>query len=667
MAKSITLPDGRTLNLTGNETPEQLSALKVKLRTKYKTVQPQQQDQGFISEQPTVGQYARTAFEQGMQGLTAGFEEDITDPLSVVAASLLQGNLGDIVKGDILDPSLAEEAANIKKTTKKRQAEQQKELPITAIGSNVAGNIATSMLLGPQQAAQTFVGRLGQQALSGAALEGASGVGTSEGDLYERFKAGAKKAVTGALLSVGAGATLEGVGNVAKGAYGLALAPRSSQQAVKEAIDKGAPITAGQVLGGASGAMEGYASQMASGEGLREIGEMQGKYLEGQAAGLFKNVKIPTSGEDAGESIVKGLSKSANRYRVRKNKLYERALKNVPETTAFIPQKSRAIVNKIIAESGNNKELKKLIGAPEFSLIDKALSGNVTLGQAKKSLKNRIWDLVTSYEKDQPGLSNKFKDIYFAIDEDIVNTANSVDPLAGQKMKVADQYMKSRMEMNEKLRTIFDPNKGANETAAKAYYKAVGMATDGRAANKETLLTLKKALPKEEFDEFRSFLFTNLGRETPGQAGLDAGIIPRSFLTSYNKLSQEAKNILLDGQQKQAMQKLAQYAETVSPVTLNRSGSGGAVTDLSSAAAAVATGNPWFFAVPIGNYMYGKSYQTPAGKMLVKAINKLPREIMTSPPNQVVRNALRGQLLSMGATQGIIDEIDAQFEQSTGE
>jgi hypothetical protein len=666
MAKNIALPDGRTLTLTGNETPEQLSALKEKLRTKYKTVQPQRQEQGFISEQPTASQYARTVFEQGMQGLTAGFEEEITDPLSVVASSLMQGKLGDIVSGDISDTALAQEAANIKRTTKARQAEQQKELPITATGSNVAGNIATALIFGPQKAAQTFAGRLGQQAVAGAVLEGASGVGTAEGDLYDRLKIGAKRAATGAVLSAGTGAALEGAGKLAKGAYGMTIAPRSSQAAITEAIQQGAPVSAGQVMGGATAASEGYLSQMASGQGLRELGEQQGRYLEGQAAGLF-NVKIPTTMEEAGQSIVTGLKKSSERYIQRKNRMYDAALKNIPNSTVFIPQKSRQIVNDIIAQGGDNKALSKLISAPEFKVIDDALSGNVTLGQAKKSLKSAVWDIVKSYEEKQPNLSRQFKDIYFAIDDDILGSVNAVDPLAAGKLKAADAYMADRMKMNERLAKIFNPSKGANETAAKAYYKAVGMATDGRSADKETLMLLKKALPKDEFDEFRSFFFSNLGRETAGQSGTVSNIIPRKFLTDVNKITPEAKNILLDGPQRTALQKMAEYADIVSPVTLNKSGSAGGIADLTSAGAAAAFSNPWFLALPVGNYIYGKSYNTPAGKMLVKAINKLPREIMTSPPNQAVRNALRGQLLNMGASQSIIDEIEAQFEQPTGE
>lgn len=638
MAKNISLPDGRTLSLTGNETPEQLSALKEKLRTKYKTAQPAAE-----KKEPSMLE-SIDAFGRGMSQYTSlGFDPELRS----LGRSLATGKPWEDTYKEVQSELSAQQAEN----------------PTAYGAGEITGGIASSLVASPASSAKTFLGRTAQQAAYGGALSGATGVGQEEGDLYQRLKTGGEEAVKGALISGGISAGLEGLTKTAKAGYKSLIAPKTDKAAVEALLAEGAPMTAGQVSGGAPAALEGASAQMFTGQGLREMGEKQGKYIEAQASGLFKDIKTPSTMEGAGDTIIRGLNKSSQRFINRKNKLYEGALKNIPDDTPFLPQKSLQIVSDYIQEGKNNLALQKLISAPEFKTIDDALSGNVTIGQAKKSLKKSIWDLAAKYEKDQPNLSRQFKDVYFAIDEDILNSVQAIDPAAASKLKVADAYMSARMKDNESLRKVFDPSKGANETAAKAYYKAVGMAADKKAADSKTLSLLKKHIPKEEFDEFRSFLFTNLGKETAGQAGVEINVIPRKFLTDYNNLTKESKDILLSKPQKAALDKLAQYADIVSPVTLNKSGSAAAGIELGGVAVGTTLTNPWFLTIPVGNYLYGKSYNTRLGKAFVRAINSLPRDIMTQPPSPKIRAIIRGAILANGGTEQDAEELDRQFEQ----
>jgi len=71
MARNISLPDGRTLTLTGQETPEQLGALKQKLSQKFKQPEPVQAIQEPV-EQRTFGEQAARTAGRGARNIAAG-------------------------------------------------------------------------------------------------------------------------------------------------------------------------------------------------------------------------------------------------------------------------------------------------------------------------------------------------------------------------------------------------------------------------------------------------------------------------------------------------------------------------------------------------------------------------------------------------------------------
>lgn len=108
VGRTIQLPDGRSIALTGNETPEQLSALKDKLRTKY--AQPQI-EQAPIPQGNDAG--AGKAFAYGIAGGQVPFGNRITSGIGAGLATAYDalGGKADLSFKDYYKQSLADTKA----------------------------------------------------------------------------------------------------------------------------------------------------------------------------------------------------------------------------------------------------------------------------------------------------------------------------------------------------------------------------------------------------------------------------------------------------------------------------------------------------------------------------------------------------------------------------
>lgn len=138
----------------------------------------------------------RTAFDQGMQGLTFGFADEVSDALGAVGAGALSE--------DLTIPEAWKQARELTKERQKRQFEQN---PGVSIASNIAGGLLT--------------GGAGATTKAGAAIR--DFVGT--GNLAARMaKTGIASAPAAALYGAGTAEDGDRLGGAARGgAFGLAL------------------------------------------------------------------------------------------------------------------------------------------------------------------------------------------------------------------------------------------------------------------------------------------------------------------------------------------------------------------------------------------------------------------------------------------------------------
>lgn len=162
---------------------------------------------------------ARTMLEQGLQGLTSGFGDEIANGLGAVGASIITGEPLKNLYKEATDES------------KRRLAAEMQQRPITSLASNIAGAVLTGGA-GATTKAGTAVAnslrsgnlaaRIGKSAVAGAASGGLYGAGTA--DEGQRLAGAGKGAFIGGVLGAAApvagaaaNSAVEGGQNILKG------------------------------------------------------------------------------------------------------------------------------------------------------------------------------------------------------------------------------------------------------------------------------------------------------------------------------------------------------------------------------------------------------------------------------------------------------------------
>ncbi len=125
----VQLPDGRILRGVPEGTTKAQIAAKLGLERDLSTPGPSAPAAAPVPEEGL----GRTAFDQGMQGATFGFSDEISDRLGAGIASLATGqNYGDML-------------AEARQLTKERQDRQWDQRPGASFASNIASGLATGI------------------------------------------------------------------------------------------------------------------------------------------------------------------------------------------------------------------------------------------------------------------------------------------------------------------------------------------------------------------------------------------------------------------------------------------------------------------------------------------------------------------------------------------
>jgi hypothetical protein len=210
----LTSPDGKKYRVTGEGSGEDaLTQLQSQLGGQTQQPEPTQPQQ----EPQSV---SRTALDQGLQGATFGFADEVTDRVGAGIASL--------ATDESYDDLLKEARGN----TKERFQQQFEQNPGTAIASNIGGALLTggagaSTKAGAATTNMLRSGGLGARVAKGAVAGASSGAlyGAGSSDEGHRLEGAGQGAIYGAAIggaipAVGAavGSAVKGTRNAATGA-----------------------------------------------------------------------------------------------------------------------------------------------------------------------------------------------------------------------------------------------------------------------------------------------------------------------------------------------------------------------------------------------------------------------------------------------------------------
>ncbi len=500
----------------------------------------------------------------------------------------------------------------------------------------------------PQYKPQSALGNIAMEgtvgALSGLGLpfgttaKAAAGFGAASGALAE----------TGGQLTEGtaaepyarvAGALLPLAASPLRSFASSFMSPQSGQAAIQSAMQQG-PVSVGDVIGGAVKGIEGnLARAPIGGSPLRNLADLQsqavGQSIDDIAASISK--AAPQTARQAGETLQSSIMSGQKKLDRASQILYNREVyKFVPRNTPVAPVTALQSVDDVAANIGN----RAVLSIPEWSglqQVKKVLTEPVTMKNlpSVKQLINGYAE--TAKEAGQNSAAAAYRQIYSSLESDVVNSLSSVNPAAATGYLKANEIQKGIFELRDRMRP-FVGFKAGDVTAEQAITRLQTDIARGAGADANTLTALKKVLPRQGFDEIRSYMLKNLGISPAGEFNKS------QFVTQWDKMTPEAKRILFDVRPEQfaAINKVMGYARTVKPEILNPSGTGGQALDIASIGSglgAIAGGvNP---AVSIGIMLAPRILAGGmASQRIAKAVNSKAFRLLMSKPKTTPAEAL---------------------------
>jgi len=215
----------------------------------------------------------------------------------------------------------------------------------------------------------------------------------------------------------------------------------------------------------------------------------------------------------------------------------------------------------------------------------------------------------------------RLKRLYGALTDDMDVAAKSAGPEARNAWKRANNYYKRGAERIEK-----DLDKAITADSPERAFEAFSSMTKkgSSQANAKRLYRIKSSMPAREWEVVSSSIIDRLGRATDGaQNAAGDAFSPGTFLTKWNKMTPEAKSILLPPDARREMTKLAQVAETAKSAGAERNFSNtGTVVTGATAGAGFATAPTTTALILGGSWASGKVLTSP---VMLRALNKAAR------------------------------------------
>lgn len=311
-------------------------------------------------------------------------------------------------------------------------------------------------------------------------------------------------------------------------------------------------------------------------------------------------------------------------FRAKQEALYEQAWRQLPTqmraNNTANPQRVSAVntrqaMDQIEGQIANQISGQATIGGPLAQRLVNARA-HFSLPELR-AIRTEIGRAMDEYNPTQQSLSqSQLRSIYAALSRDIEvgvqdlanraliasrlppTAANHVDPaIANQAARAlryfqrADSYTRAGMERMERFNAVL-----GTENPQQAAQRLITAATDTTKGNMQMVRAAAGALRPDDRAEFSAMLVQELGRPVNSARGIvqEVGWSPNSFVTRWNNMSPEARNLFFDAEHQEAIENLFRVANRLSNVealtNTSRSGTntinlGGALAGVGSLAA----------------------------------------------------------------------------------
>ena len=419
----------------------------------------------------------------------------------------------------------------------------------------------------------------------------------------------------------GVSSTIAAGSKVNRAAQQLEKAPTALQRGARAADELG--ITPSLGAGGKGRAMTASAlegvplsgPQIAK-DSARFVGEIETAFDD-----AVSRIGKPSSALTAGEKLKSGVDKFVTQFKEKSKTLFDDVGKHMPAKTKAPAPSTVRYLRETISEYGDSEKIAAELGLPRLAAVADDLEKGLTW-KALSDFRSAVGESLRGQSGALSDISKgRAKQIYAHLTEDMATTATNAGPEAETAFKRAQNYYRRGAERIEKSldKTI------RADSPERAFEAFANMAkADRSSSDARRMFQIKASVPREEWNDISASIIDRLGRSRPGaQNAAGDEFSPSVFLTEWNKMSDEAKSVLLSGEARKEMNKLAEVAELAKSANVERNASKTGNVVVGAGLGASATQAPLSTAAFLLS-TWGSSKALTSPKML-RALNKAAR------------------------------------------
>jgi hypothetical protein len=170
-----------------------------------------------------------------------------------------------------------------------------------------------------------------------------------------------------------------------------------------------------------------------------------------------------------------------------------------------------------------------------------------------RAFRSRVGEII-----GQPGLASdgaqigQLRALYGALSDDIRQTATEYGPKAEGAWSRWNNYARARSNRIENVVSLILGKDG--ERGAQSAFEAMQRLASDKGGDPIKLARALRSMPEEEANSVRATMLDDLGTASAGKQDHTGTIFsPAEFVTSWNKISDRAKNVLFTGEHRDAI------------------------------------------------------------------------------------------------------------------
>ena len=240
--------------------------------------------------------------------------------------------------------------------------------------------------------------------------------------------------------------------------------------------------------------------------------------MEDVARGAAERAGVPTTVEAAGEAAQAGAKRFVSDFAKKSETLYNQVDRFIKPNDLIVAPNTTTALREIVQFAGDNPEIARQLGLSKYQDLLQALGeGGVDTAvpyQLVKELRTTFGEAIGNMTGPLADMSQaKIKRLYGTLSQDMEQAAMASGPDAFKAWQRANDYYRAGSQrIDDTLSKITDA-----DTGAAAYKRLENMLLEGNVKQStKQIMQIKKSLPADDFNTFRSTLINNLGRAKAG-------------------------------------------------------------------------------------------------------------------------------------------------------